>query len=84
VTAASLRTATCPLNLFGADIADGDLRPWCPCAPPTADGDVFAEPTEFHKDRDAQPTPRIRPRHPLLHWAHHWPDWKPRSPSENS
>ena len=54
VTAASLRTATCALNLFGADIAAGDLVMMSLRAA-NLDGGVFSESSEFRMDRDHNP-----------------------------
>jgi cytochrome P450 len=51
VTGAALRTATCALNLYGADVAAGDLV-MVSLRAANRDGSVFAEPTEFRMDRD--------------------------------
>jgi cytochrome P450 len=51
VTAASLRTATCALNLFGADLTAGDLV-MVSLRAANRDGSVFSETTEFRMDRD--------------------------------
>jgi len=54
VTAASLRTASCDLNLFGAEVADGDLV-MVSLRAANRDGDVFAEPTECRMGRERNP-----------------------------
>lgn len=51
VTAASLRTATCDLNLFGAEVAAGDLV-MVSLRAANRDSGVFSDPDEFHMDRD--------------------------------
>src|SRR5215475_280745 len=51
VPVASLRIATRPLDLFGAEVAAGDLVMVSLLAA-NRDGSVFAEPTEFRMDRD--------------------------------
>lgn len=54
VTGAALRTATCDLNLFGAEISAGDLV-MASLRAANRDGDVFAAPTEFRMDRERNP-----------------------------
>jgi cytochrome P450 len=54
VTATSMRTATCDLNLFGADIAAGDMV-LVSLRAANRDNSVFDEPTEFRIDRDRNP-----------------------------
>ena len=54
VTAASLRTATCALDLFGAEVAAGDLV-MVSLRAANHDDSVFPEPTEFRMDRDRNP-----------------------------
>ncbi|MGH3170826.1 MAG: cytochrome P450 family protein [Trebonia sp.] len=51
VTAASLRTATCDLNLSGAEVAGGDLV-MVSLRAANRDGGVFREPSEFRTDRN--------------------------------
>ncbi len=54
VTGAALRTASCDLNLFGADVAAGDLV-MVSLRAANRDGNVFPEPTEFRMDRERNP-----------------------------
>ena len=54
VTAASMRTASCPMNLFGADIADGDMI-LVSLRAANRDASVFTDPTEMHMDRERNP-----------------------------
>jgi cytochrome P450 len=54
VTAASLRTATCAMNLFGAEVAAGDLV-MVSLRAANRDGGVFPEPTELRMDRERNP-----------------------------
>jgi cytochrome P450 len=51
VTAASLRTSSCPMSLFGADIADGDMI-MVSLRAANRDHDAFSEPTGLHLDRE--------------------------------
>src|SRR5262249_5459655 len=54
VPAASMRIATRPLDLFGAEVAAGDLVMVSLLAA-NRDGNIFAEPAEFRTDRDPNP-----------------------------
>lgn len=54
VIAASPRTATCALNLFGADIAAGDIV-MVSLRGANRDSSVFLETNEFHMDREHNP-----------------------------
>jgi len=51
VTAASLRTASCSMNLFGTDIADGDMV-MVSLRAANRDDAVFTDPAELKWDRD--------------------------------
>lgn len=52
VTAASLRTAGCPMNLFGAEVDEGDMV-MVSLRAANRDSSVFDEPAEFRMDRAA-------------------------------
>src|SRR5262249_19859036 len=54
VPATSMRIPTRPLDLFGVEVAAGDLIMVSLMAA-NRDGSVFAEPTEFRMDRDPNP-----------------------------
>jgi cytochrome P450 len=54
VTGTSLRTATCAMNLFGAEMSPGDLV-MVSVRAANRDGSVFSAPTEFRMDRDRNP-----------------------------
>jgi cytochrome P450 len=54
VSVASLRIATEPLDLFGVEVAAGDMI-MVSLLSANRDGSVFAEPTELRMDRDPNP-----------------------------